>query len=146
MNPPSAAKLYTPELLALAVQLASYPYDPALPLKGEARSRTCGSHLEIGLSVDDRGQIVKTGMRVTACAVGQAAAAIFAAGAAGHTGEAVALALSELENWLGGSGNLPDWPGLAALTPARDHRGRHGAILLPWKASVAALCKAGQAG
>jgi NifU-like protein involved in Fe-S cluster formation len=146
MNPPSAAKLYTPELLALAVQLANYPYDPALPLKGEARSRTCGSHLEIGLSVDDRGQIVKTGMRVTACAVGQAAAAIFAAGAAGHTGEAVALVLSELESWLGGSGNLPDWPSLAALTPARDHRGRHGAILLPWKASVAALCKAGQAG
>ncbi len=146
MSAPSAAKLYTPELLALAVQLAGYPYDPALPLKGEARSRTCGSHLEIGLSVDEHGRIVKTGLRVTACAVGQSAAAIFAAGTTGLTGAAVAAALSEIESWLGRSGNLPDWPGFAALIPARDHAGRHGAILLPWKASFDALCMAGQAG
>jgi len=146
MNAPGAAKLYTPELLGLAVQLAGYPSDPALGLKGDARSRTCGSHLEIDLSLGDDYRIEKIGMRVTACAVGQAAAAIFANAAEGQTGETVAAALDDLENWLKGTGTLPDWPGLAALSPARDHTGRHGAILVPWKAAAAALCKAGQAG
>ncbi len=146
MNASSAAKLYTPELLGLAVQLAGYPSDPALGLKGDARSRTCGSRIEIGLSLGNDGRIQKIGMRVTACAVGQAAAAIFANAAEGQTGEAVAAALHDLENWLNGTGALPEWPGISALTPARDHAGRHGAILLPWKAAAAALCKAGQAG
>ncbi len=146
MNGSSAAKLYTPDLLGLAVQLAGYPSEPAFGLKGEARSRTCGSRIEIDLSLGDDGRIQKIGMRVTACAVGQAAAAIFANAAEGETGEGVAAALHDLENWLSGTGILPCWPGLSALSPARDHAGRHGAILLPWKAAAAALCKAGQAG
>ena len=146
MNAPSAAKLYTPDLLALAVQLARYPYDPALPLKGEARSRSCGSWLEIGLSLDNEDRVLAAGMRVTACAVGQAAAAIFAGGALGLAGPSVTAALPGIEAWLAGTGDAPDWPGLSALSPARDHIGRHGAILLPWKAAAAALCKDGQAG
>lgn len=146
MNAPGAAKLYTPELLRLAVQLADYPADSALGLTGEARSRTCGSRVEIGLSIGHDRRIGKIGMRVTACAVGQAAAAIFANAAEGQTGEAVAAALDDLENWLNGTGSLPNWPGLSALSPARDHVGRHGAILLPWRAAAAALCKAEQAG
>ncbi len=146
MTASTATRLYTAELLALAVQLAGYPFDPALPLHGTASSRTCGSRIEIGLSVDTDGCILKTGMRVTACAVGQSAAAIFAAGASGHNRETVAAALSDIQNWLAGMGDLPGWPGLAVLSPARDHAGRHGAILLPWKASLAALCNAGQAG
>ena len=32
-----ADKLYTPELLALAVALADYPADPSLPLHVQAR-------------------------------------------------------------------------------------------------------------
>ena len=145
MSAASAAKLYTPDLLALAVQLAQYPFDPSLPLTGDARSRTCGSSVEIGMSLDPDGRIKMIGMRVSACAIGQAAAAIFASAAAGQTQASVAAILSEIELWLAGNGDLPDWPGIAALIPARDHAGRHGAILLPWRASAAALCKTGQA-
>jgi hypothetical protein len=32
-----------------------------------------------------------------------------------------------------------DWPGLEALTPARPRKGRHGAILLPFRALLAAI-------
>lgn len=140
-----AAKLYTPDLLDLAIQLAKYPFDPAFPFIGEARSRTCGSSLLIGMSVDCAGHIDSLGMLVTACAVGQASAAIFANAAAGQSQPQVAAALSNIERWLAGQGDLPDWPGLSALTSARGHAGRHGAILLPWRAADAALCKGQQA-
>ncbi len=145
MNTSTTAKLYTPDLLALAVQLAKYPYDPALPFIGEARSRTCGSALAIGISVDQANCIAQIGMRVTACAVGQASAAIFANAAAGQSQTDVITGLSQIELWLAGQGDLPDWPGIAALSSAREHTGRHGAIFLPWRAAVAALCKGAQA-
>lgn len=146
MSAPNTAKLYTPELLALAVELADYPLNSQLPLTGEARSRSCGSSLEVSLSLNSSDQIEDIGMRVTACAVGQAAAAIFAGSAKGTTPEQLTTTLSQIDLWLSGQGELPDWRGLTALTPARDHAGRHGAILLPWKAAYAALCKNRQAG
>lgn len=146
MSAPNTAKLYTPELLALAVELADYPLNSQLPLTGEARSRSCGSSLQVGLSLNPSDQIENIGMRVTACAVGQAAAAIFASSAKGTTPEQLTTTLSQIDLWLSGQGDLPDWRGLTALTPARDHAGRHGAILLPWKAAHAALCKNRQAG
>jgi len=34
---------------------------------------------------------------------------------------------------------LPDWPGLDAIEAARAFPGRHGAMLLPWQAALAAL-------
>jgi hypothetical protein len=34
---------------------------------------------------------------------------------------------------------LPDWPGFDALEPARDHTGRHGALLMAWTAMTQAL-------
>lgn len=138
----AARRLYTPELLALAVELAKYPAIDGAPLHGEARSPTCGSTLAMSLSVDDAGRIDRLGMRVRACAVGQAAAAIFARHAAGRDRAAVAQTLAQLEAWLAGEARAPDWPGLAPIEPARGYPARHGAMLLPWKAALAALSSA----
>ena len=137
----SRGVLYSPELLSLAVELARYPYDADLPLKGEARSRTCGSRIE--LSCLDR--FADLGMRVSACAVGQAAAAIFAGGAPGKDIGRIAAAREQITGWLGGNGTLPDWPGIDTLAPALPHAGRHDAILLPWTAAERALSNAGGA-
>ncbi len=139
-------KLYTPELLALAVALAEYPADPDLPLHGEARSKSCGSTLRADLALDAEGRIARLGLQVRACAVGQAAAAIFARAAAGRSGDDVAAARRALDQWLAGTGPLPDWPGLAAIAPARDYPARHGAIMLPWTAASAALSSAAAGG
>jgi NifU-like protein involved in Fe-S cluster formation len=134
----SAQRLYTPELLALAVDLAKWP-----PLesgrRGEARSPTCGSTLSLDLDIDAAGHVERLGMRVRACAVGQAAAAIFAREAVGRDQAELAGALSQLEDWLAHKGEVPDWPGIAPLVPARAYPARHGAILLPWKAALAGL-------
>ncbi|WP_435419387.1 iron-sulfur cluster assembly scaffold protein [Parerythrobacter aurantius] len=135
----AAAPLYTREILALAVELAKVPYDPAMPLSGSARSRSCGSLLELSAALDGQGQLSGIGLRVSACAVGQASAAIFARHAIGRGLAEIAGQLAGIEAWLGDDGPLPTWPDLAMLEPARAFPARHGAILLPWKAGIAAL-------
>ena len=141
MSGPERRSLYSPELLALAVELADYPLDPGLRHLGEARSKTCGSTLVFGCNRDSAGAVGEFGMRVTACAVGQAAAAIFARHVAGRTEDELAASSAALSDWLGGEGDMPDWPGIDRLAPALPHRGRHGAFLLPWRAALDALSK-----
>jgi len=136
----SAAKLYTPEVLALATALASHPFDPALPFTGQARSPSCGSTLAISLGLDAAGRIAALGLRSQACAIGQASAALFAAGAPGRTRDSIAASAVALADWLvHNEAPMPDWPGLSTIAPARDYPARHGAILLPWKAALDAL-------
>ncbi|MCP5396789.1 MAG: iron-sulfur cluster assembly scaffold protein [Sphingomonadaceae bacterium] len=137
----STAKLYTPEVLALAVKLAHYPPDPSLPLTGEARSRSCGSSIIIYLAVDANQKIKHIGMQAAACAIGQASAAIFADHAPGMDFAELSDSLAATEAWLAGEGPMPVWPGLDLIAPAREHPARHGAILLPWKAALDALSK-----
>lgn len=136
------APLYTAEVLAMAVRLADYPLGPHLPLTGEARSRSCGSTLEIGLALDGSGRIAQAGCRARACAVGQAAAGLFLDGAVGRSADDLVQARGALAQWLAGEGPLPDWPGLTLLDPARAHPARHGATLLAWDAALAALASA----
>jgi len=135
----SAGPLYTPEMLAAAVSLAQFPLAPGLPLRGQARSRSCGSSLTLGLAVAGDGRIAAAGCSAKACAVGQAAAALFLHAAAGRDRASIAAARAALAAWLAGAGAMPDWPGLALLAPARRHRGRHAAIVLAWDAALAAL-------
>lgn len=134
----SSTALYNPEVLALATSLAAYPLSADLPLRGSARAPTCGSTIELGLACDTAGHVVRIGLRAQACAIGQAAAAIFAAGVHGKDRRDLAAALSDLEQWLAG-GELPDWTGIVAIAAARDYPARHGAILLTWRAALVAL-------
>ena len=137
--PARGAALYTPDILALAVELADFPLAEALGARGEAHSRVCGSKVTVGLAIARDGTIEQLGARVSACAIGQAAAALLLRGAVGRNAAAIAGALDEVEAWLGGADTIPDWPDIARLAPARAYPARHAAILLPWKAALAAL-------
>ncbi|WP_211277363.1 iron-sulfur cluster assembly scaffold protein [Erythrobacter donghaensis] len=137
-----SSKLYSPELLGLATGLADFPLTSDLPLRAEERSRTCGSVIALGLAIDDDGLVSAVGINISACAIGQASAAVMAQAIRGDNPGHVRLTATGLERWLAGEGELPLWPSIAALTPARDHPGRHGALLLPWKAASAALSQA----
>lgn len=139
MNPRGGAALYTPEILALAVTLADYPLTAALRLRGEAQSRVCGSWVAMGLEVDAAGRIAAAGAMVTACAIGQSAAALFLASAQGKGRAAIAASRDAVAAWLAGEGAMPAWPGMAALAAARAYPARHAAILLPWRAALEAL-------
>lgn len=136
-----SSRLYTPELLGLAAGLADFPLTAALPLRAEHRSRTCGSVIALGLARDDRGLVSDVGMKVSACAIGQASAALLAQSVKGREPGDVRDTAQALEAWLAGEGDLPLWPGIGAVEPARAHPGRHGALLLPWKAACAALSR-----
>lgn len=130
-----AAALYTPTVLALATSLATWPWDDALPLQGSARSKSCGSTVLLGLETDAEGRISRIGLKAQACAIGQAAAAIFAQAAPGRSGAEIAATESAIRAWLAGEAGLPDWPAIATLAPAVAYPARHGAILLGWQAA-----------
>lgn len=147
MNAPAAdaaggAVLYTRDLLALAVSLAATPFDPAMPCIGEVRSRTCGSTLRLSCRLDGDDRIEALGLQVSACAVGQAAAAIFAQRAIGMHRAEIERGRESIAHWLAVGGPLPGWHGIEALAAARAYPARHGAILLAWDASLAALSNA----
>jgi NifU-like protein involved in Fe-S cluster formation len=143
MTARSPAKLYTPALLGLATGLADYPLAEDLPLRAEARSRSCGSVIAIGLALGNGGLVARIGMQVSACAIGQASATLLARGAQGADPSAIAATGDALAQWLAGEGAMPEsWPGLDILAPALAHPARHGALLLPWKAAGLALSSA----
>ena len=131
--------LYSHEILALAVALAEFPLTSELTLRGETQSRVCGSRVTMGIATDEAGRVEQIGARVTACAIGQAAAALFMRGATGRSGQEIAAAAQAIEAWLAGGESLPDWPEIDRLSAARSYPARHPAILLPWKAARAAL-------
>lgn len=131
---------YTREILRLA---ASIPHlEPLETLAGamESRSPTCGSRMRIAVELDWADRVVRLRQAVEACAYGQASAALMGGHAMGRSSEEVARAVEELESWLAGKGDVPaSWPGLEALAPALTRKGRHGAILLPFRALAAAI-------
>lgn len=140
----AATVLYTPKVLALATSLARFPLGEDLPLRGTARSQSCGSTLEVGFALDDD-FISRIGLRSHACAVGQASATIFAEAAAGRSSAELAAAEQDIAAWLAG-GPLPAWPGIAEIAAGVNYPGRHGAILLPWRAALSALPSAATRG
>ena len=131
----NATALYTPQVLALATGLSAYPLRDDLPLEAAARSKSCGSSLTLRLATDAEGRIAQIGLKAQACAIGQAAAAIFAQAAVGRSGAEVAEAGQALDAWLAGDGPRPNWPRLELLEPARAYPARHGAIKLAWQAA-----------
>ena len=134
-----AARLYTPAILALAVELADFPLAGKWDARGSARATQCGSTLDLGIELDELGRITRIGLNATACAIGQASAAIFARHAAGRDADDIDNAREGLQAWLDGDGTEPAWPQLALLEQARTYSARHGAIMLGWNAAAHAL-------
>lgn len=135
----SAAVLYTPDVLGLTIELARHPLTDDLVLRGEARSKSCGSTIVLGLALTDDGVIERVGVRSQACAIGQASAAIFAAAAIGMNPSQISAAHDAIAAWLAGEGAVPDVPNLDAIAAAAAYPARHGAVMLPWMAANQAL-------
>jgi len=136
MNEP----LYTIEILRLA---ASIPhFGPLGDSDGQAEvgSPTCGSTISVAVKLDENGRVRELGQQVEACAFGQASAALMGAHALGRQAHEVQSAITDLSDWLDGSREDPGrWPGLGALSVARSRKGRRGAMLLPFRALLAAI-------
>lgn len=132
---------YTLDILRLA---ASLPLDTDLAEAhgtGEARSPTCGSTLRTSVRLED-GRIAALTQKVTACAYGQASAALVQGWAPGRLKAEVIVMRAALKAWLEGRAEVPD--AFAMLAPVQGRSGRHGAVLLPFDALLAALKEAGR--
>ena len=134
------APLYTTDILRLAASLGTQPTLTRIDGTADERAPTCGSRVRTQVQLTDGGRIEALTQDVQACAFGQASAALVAKHAMGHDANDVESALASLDAWLAGTRADPGgWPGLDALAPARDRRARHPAILLPFRALLAAL-------
>lgn len=134
------APVYTTEILRLAAALDEPRTLERTDGRAELRSPTCGSIVATAVMLDEQGHVVALSQSVRACAFGQASAALLERAATGTAAGDVERAFDQLSDWLGGRRDDPgDWPGLAALTPARRKTGRHGAIILPFRALLAAM-------
>ena len=132
------APLYTIEILRLAASLNGPKPLQREDGRAEMRSPTCGSRVTTTVMLNE-GKVVALSQAVHACAFGQASSALVEQGAVGKSEAQVRAGLAGLEEWLAGGETGPDWPGVAALSPARSRKSRHGAILLPFRALLAAM-------
>jgi NifU-like protein involved in Fe-S cluster formation len=131
------APLYTTDILRLA---ASLPLENSLfepHGRAERRSRACGSMVTAEVKLGSDGRIERLAQRVQACAFGQASAALVQGFAAGRSLEELTAAQERMARWLGGEGEAPET--FDVLSPARTKIGRHGAMLLPFDAVIAAV-------
>lgn len=138
------APLYTMEILRLAARVPDRAQLAREDGRAELRSPTCGSRVAVAVQMANA-RVEAIDVQVEACAFGQAATAIMVQGAVGRTRAEVASMLAKFSDWLREeSEDEGGWPGLAALAPARRRAGRHGAMLLPFRALLAAIDEAGK--
>lgn len=134
--------LYSIDVLRRAASVADFPPLTDPDAKAERRSPTCGSRMTVTLKLDDDGRIAAVGVDAKACALGQAAAAIFAASALGADQAAIQLARDQWRDYLAGEREaLPDWAGLDLLAAGRDYPARHPSMRLAFEAAAAALAE-----
>jgi NifU-like protein involved in Fe-S cluster formation len=144
-SPGMNAPLYTTEVLRLAASLPEPSKLERVDGEAEQRSPTCGSTVRLQVQLDAEGLVAAISQQVHACAFGQASASLVAAGATKRSQDDVRIAIDDVTAWLAGDrGDAGGWPGLSALTPARSRKSRHGAILLPFKALLAAMQATGK--
>jgi NifU-like protein involved in Fe-S cluster formation len=131
---------YSTEILKLAAEIPHLGRLTKPDASARKVSRICGSAIDVDLVVED-GRIADAGLEVNACALGQAAASVFARDAIGADLVEVASARDALKAMLKTGGPPPEgrFAGLAALEGARDYPARHGSIMLAFEAAAAAL-------
>lgn len=132
--------LYNEKILGFAAHIGQTERLEAPDATVTHHSPLCGSRITVDLKLDgDR--VVGYGQLVKACALGQAAASIFGQHVVGQDSAALRSLLARMRAMLKEGGPAPDgeFADLEVLTPVRDHKARHNAVLLPFEATVKAL-------
>ncbi|HZU50578.1 MAG TPA: iron-sulfur cluster assembly scaffold protein [Sphingomicrobium sp.] len=134
------APLYTIEVLRLAASLCGPRTLDREDGAADVRSPTCGSRIRAAVQLDADGRVEALSMDVHACAFGQASAALVEQHGRGLARPEVAAATLAMSRWLEDETEDPvPWTGIEALNAARNRKSRHGAILLPFRALLAAI-------
>ena len=137
--------LYNTDILTLSAQLkdARLEVPDGATLYGTARevSKLCGSSLEIDVVLSQDETVSEAALRVEACALGQASAAILQEAIIGANLEEVRAARDALKGMLKGGVEPPKgrFEKLALLAGVKDYPARHISTLLAFEAAVKAI-------
>lgn len=138
--------LYNTDILTLAAGLKDSRLG-APCASARAVSKLCGSELEIDLNMDN-GKVTDAALRVKACALGQASAAILQEAIIGATLGEITAAYDALDAMLKSGGQPPKgrFEKLALLEGVSQYPARHASTLLAFKAAqeAAQTCQADQ--
>ncbi|TXC71521.1 iron-sulfur cluster assembly scaffold protein [Sphingomonas ginsenosidivorax] len=102
----------------------------------EKRSPICGSRVIVDVNLNNEGRVSDIGMRVNACAFGQAAATVLAQSLANRTPAELSSLRDNIANWIAGNGDVPDWPGIWDLRPERLNSVRKASVQLAFQAAA----------
>lgn len=141
-----SSPLYNREILRLAASVPPRRCLDTPDASAERRSPTCGSRVRVDVRMTQDGRIAELAMEVSACALGQASAALLCAHAQGRSTDELAAARDALKHWLA-QPNATDasfWPGIEALGVARAYPARHASILLAFEAAAEAAARSGR--
>jgi len=131
--------LYNADILTLASGLRNEALaDPC----GTSRvvSKLCGSELEVDINMKD-GLVTDCALRVQACALGQASAAILKAGIIGASMAEITHARDALRAMLKSGGEAPAgrFSDLNLLAAVADFPARHQSTMLAWTGAADAM-------
>lgn len=133
-------QIYTPKVFELAKSLGPPSRLEAPDATAHARSKLCGSAIEIDLGLT--GETVSGyAQRVNACLLGRTSAAVVAQQIIGATRDELADVSLAMRHMLAGTGAPPTgrWADLAVLEPVRLLSARHASALLVFTALDRAL-------
>lgn len=135
--------LYSAKILNLVANMPRAGRLAAPDASSEKVAKLCGSKITVDVVVAD-GKVVDFAQDVSACALGQAAAAILAQNVIGADLSEIELARDSLAAMLKTNGSLPAgrFAELAVLEPVKDYPARHASTLLAFEATVEAVRKA----
>lgn len=133
--------LYNTDILTLAATLENSRLDNP---DGSVRkvSKLCGSWLEIDINVE-AGRVTESALRVQACALGQASAAILKENLVGADRQDITTARDALFDMLKNDGDAPSgrFSRLELLEDVRNYPARHTSTMLAFDAAVDAMAQ-----
>lgn len=143
MSDADLINLYSNRILALTTDIPRLGRLEAPTATVKKRSPLCGSTVTVDVIVEG-GVVTDYAQDVKACALGQAAAAIFGSAVIGLSRRQIEKARDQLRAMLKDGGPVPEAPfdGLEVLKPAADFRNRHASILLAFDATAEAMALA----
>jgi NifU-like protein involved in Fe-S cluster formation len=135
--------LYSAKILTLAANLPHAGRLPAPQASAEKVSKLCGSRVVVDV-VMDGSRVAMFAQDVTACALGQAAAAVLGAHVIGADVLEIEMARDAFRAMLKQDAPAPDgrFSDLRMLEPVRDYPARHTSALLAFEAAAEACRKA----
>ncbi|MEZ5656031.1 MAG: iron-sulfur cluster assembly scaffold protein [Sphingobium sp.] len=140
-----SSALYNRDILRLATSLpAPLRLDDAQG-SADRRSPTCGSRVIADVRMNAESRVDQVALTVSACALGQASAALMYAHVGGCSVEELQTATDSLRHYLAhpDADSAADfWPGIDVFAAARDYPARHPSIMLAFEAVTEAVQRA----